>query len=153
VLFGETVAVYCENHVERTDTFCGGRMQNVCMLNQVVNILTTMLLCFTKGIILYFRWSSELTDDAPWISCLRNSVISVAYQRSRCFPLNAYRVYVASEVLTTAVMGLSANHLPLLPEGRPLCVVLKVELYVKCLKVCANMALKGQFEPKRDDVT
>jgi hypothetical protein len=26
MLFGETVAVYCENHMERTDTLCG---QNV----------------------------------------------------------------------------------------------------------------------------
>jgi hypothetical protein len=23
MLFGETVAVYCENHMERTDTLCG----------------------------------------------------------------------------------------------------------------------------------
>jgi hypothetical protein len=23
MLFGETVAVYCENHTEHTDTFCG----------------------------------------------------------------------------------------------------------------------------------
>jgi hypothetical protein len=25
MLFGETVAVYCENHTEHTDTLCGGQ--------------------------------------------------------------------------------------------------------------------------------
>jgi hypothetical protein len=34
MLFGETVAVYCENHTEHTDTLCG---QNVefCYVNSV----------------------------------------------------------------------------------------------------------------------
>jgi hypothetical protein len=42
MLFGETVAVYCENHTEHTDTLCG---QNVefGMLKRVVRIVTTGL--------------------------------------------------------------------------------------------------------------
>jgi hypothetical protein len=39
MLFRETVAVYCENHMEHIDTLCG---QNVefSMLKQVVHIVT-----------------------------------------------------------------------------------------------------------------
>jgi hypothetical protein len=42
MLFGETAAVYCENHMEHTDTLCG---QNVefRMLQQVVHIVSTLL--------------------------------------------------------------------------------------------------------------
>jgi translation initiation factor IF-1 len=40
MLFGETVAVYCENHMEHTDTLVG-RMRSFGMLKQVVYILTT----------------------------------------------------------------------------------------------------------------
>jgi hypothetical protein len=41
MLFGETVAVYCENHTEHTDTLC---VQNVefLMLIHVVCIITTV---------------------------------------------------------------------------------------------------------------
>jgi hypothetical protein len=43
MLFGETVAVYCENHMEHTDTLCGGRMQSFGVLKVVVHIVTTGL--------------------------------------------------------------------------------------------------------------
>jgi hypothetical protein len=43
MLFGERVAVYCENHMEHTDTLCVGRMQSFSVLKQVVRILTTEL--------------------------------------------------------------------------------------------------------------
>jgi hypothetical protein len=39
--FGETVAVYCENHTEHTH--CVGRMQSFGVLKQVVRIVTTVL--------------------------------------------------------------------------------------------------------------
>jgi hypothetical protein len=39
MLFGETVAVYCENHTEHTHTLCG-EMQGFGVLKQVVHILT-----------------------------------------------------------------------------------------------------------------
>jgi hypothetical protein len=39
MLFGETVAVYCENHTEHTDTLCG---QSVSVLKQVVRVVTTV---------------------------------------------------------------------------------------------------------------
>jgi hypothetical protein len=42
MVFGETVAVYCENHTERTDKLCG-RMQRFSVLKQVVHIVTTGL--------------------------------------------------------------------------------------------------------------
>jgi hypothetical protein len=40
MLFGETVAVYCENHTEHTDTLCGHNAE-FSMLKHVVYILTT----------------------------------------------------------------------------------------------------------------
>jgi hypothetical protein len=40
MLFGETVAVYCENHTEHTDTLCGQNAEFL-MLEQVAHILTT----------------------------------------------------------------------------------------------------------------
>jgi hypothetical protein len=40
MLFGETVAVYCENHTEHTDTLCGQNVEFY-MLNQVVGLVTT----------------------------------------------------------------------------------------------------------------
>jgi hypothetical protein len=40
MLFGEAVAVYCENHTEHTDTLCR-QMGSVCTLEQVVHIVTT----------------------------------------------------------------------------------------------------------------
>jgi hypothetical protein len=42
MLFGETVAVYCENHKEHTDTLCGQNAE-VLLLSQVVYIVTTGL--------------------------------------------------------------------------------------------------------------
>jgi translation initiation factor IF-1 len=42
MLFSETVAVYCENRTEHTDTLCG-RMQSFSKLKQVVHIVTTGL--------------------------------------------------------------------------------------------------------------
>jgi hypothetical protein len=41
MLFRETVAVYCENHTEHTDTPCEDRMQSFSMLKQVVCLVTT----------------------------------------------------------------------------------------------------------------
>jgi hypothetical protein len=41
MLSGKTVAVYCENLTEHTDTSCG-RMQNSGILKQAVHILTTL---------------------------------------------------------------------------------------------------------------
>jgi hypothetical protein len=44
MLFGETVAVYCENHTEHTDTLCGKNTE-ILMLKQMVYIVTTLLKC------------------------------------------------------------------------------------------------------------
>jgi hypothetical protein len=60
MLFGETVAVYCENHTEHTNTLCGqnavygnsrclllytvwGRILSFVMLKQVAHIVSTSL--------------------------------------------------------------------------------------------------------------
>jgi hypothetical protein len=48
MLFGETVAVYCENHTEHTDTFCG---QNV-EFYRVKAGGTYSNFCFFKGLTL-----------------------------------------------------------------------------------------------------
>jgi hypothetical protein len=42
LLFGETVAVYCENHMKHTNTLVG-RMQSFGVLKQVVHIITSGL--------------------------------------------------------------------------------------------------------------
>jgi hypothetical protein len=42
MLFGETVAVYCENHTEYTDTLCGQNAE-FWYVKQVVHIVTTRL--------------------------------------------------------------------------------------------------------------
>jgi hypothetical protein len=39
MLFGETVAVYCENHTEHTNTLCEQNVEFWC-LKQVVDIVT-----------------------------------------------------------------------------------------------------------------
>jgi hypothetical protein len=41
MLFGETVAVYCENHTEHINTLCGQNAE--CVLKQVVHTVTTGL--------------------------------------------------------------------------------------------------------------
>jgi hypothetical protein len=41
MLFRETVAVYCENHTEHTNTLCVGRMQSFSVLKEMVYIVTT----------------------------------------------------------------------------------------------------------------
>jgi hypothetical protein len=41
MLFRETVAVYCENHTEHTNTLCGVECRVFVMLKQVVHIVTT----------------------------------------------------------------------------------------------------------------
>ena len=41
MLFAETVAVYCENHTEHTDTLRGQNAQFL-MLNHAVHIVTTV---------------------------------------------------------------------------------------------------------------
>jgi hypothetical protein len=42
MLFGGKVAVYCDNHMERTDTLCGQNAEFL-MLKHVVHIITTGL--------------------------------------------------------------------------------------------------------------
>jgi hypothetical protein len=42
MLFGETVAVHCEKHIEQ-QIHSGGRMQGFGMLREVVSIVTTRL--------------------------------------------------------------------------------------------------------------
>jgi hypothetical protein len=42
MLFGETVAVYCENHTEHTDTLCGQKAE-FSVLKRVVHRVTTRL--------------------------------------------------------------------------------------------------------------
>jgi hypothetical protein len=43
MLFGETVAVYCENHTEHTTALCMGRKQSFCVLKETVPTVTTGL--------------------------------------------------------------------------------------------------------------
>jgi hypothetical protein len=43
MMFRETVAVYCENHTEHTDTLCGQNAGLLQMLKQAVDIVTTVL--------------------------------------------------------------------------------------------------------------
>jgi hypothetical protein len=38
MLFGETVAVYCENHTEHTDTLCVGRMQSLYLTGNTLRL-------------------------------------------------------------------------------------------------------------------
>jgi hypothetical protein len=40
MLFRETVAVYCENHTEHTNTLCGQNAEFYSVLNQVVYRVT-----------------------------------------------------------------------------------------------------------------
>jgi hypothetical protein len=42
MLFRETVSVYCENHMEHTDTLCG-QNAGFLMLKQVVHIVTNVV--------------------------------------------------------------------------------------------------------------
>jgi hypothetical protein len=42
MLFGETVAVYCENHTKLSNTLCGQNVQFI-VLKQVVRRVTTVL--------------------------------------------------------------------------------------------------------------
>jgi hypothetical protein len=44
MLFGETVAVHCENHTEHTDTGSGQNVFSFGVLKQMVHIVTTGLL-------------------------------------------------------------------------------------------------------------
>jgi hypothetical protein len=44
MLFRDTVAVYCENHTEHTNTVCVGIMQNFSMLKRVARILVVTIL-------------------------------------------------------------------------------------------------------------
>jgi hypothetical protein len=41
MLFGETVAVYCENHTEHTNALCGQNAEFRCVLKRVVHIVTS----------------------------------------------------------------------------------------------------------------
>jgi hypothetical protein len=42
MLFGETVAAYCENHKNQTDALCG-QVQSFSVLKQVVHVVTGLL--------------------------------------------------------------------------------------------------------------
>jgi hypothetical protein len=55
MLYRETVAVYCENHMEHTDTLCG-RMQSFGVLKRVVHIVTRTYLA---GNILRLRYEAQ----------------------------------------------------------------------------------------------
>jgi hypothetical protein len=60
MLFRETVAVYCENHTEHTDTLCG---QNAELFNIVVHMVTIVLegvkITFPKRIELIFKYGLQ----------------------------------------------------------------------------------------------
>jgi hypothetical protein len=38
MLFGETVAVYCENHTEHTDTLCGQNVDRLMLFGETVAV-------------------------------------------------------------------------------------------------------------------
>jgi hypothetical protein len=42
MLFGETVAVHCENHMEHTDTPCGQNVEFLLMSKHTVHTVTTV---------------------------------------------------------------------------------------------------------------
>jgi hypothetical protein len=42
MLFRETVAVYCENHMEHTNTLCGQNGKSFPMIQQVVHTVTAL---------------------------------------------------------------------------------------------------------------
>jgi hypothetical protein len=44
MVFGETVAVYCENHTEPTDTLCGAECRDVMGLTRRMNIRCCLVL-------------------------------------------------------------------------------------------------------------
>jgi hypothetical protein len=47
MLFGETVAVYCENHTEHTDTLCGQNAE-FCYVKACVTYSNHVILCLDQ---------------------------------------------------------------------------------------------------------
>jgi hypothetical protein len=71
MLFGETVAVYCENHTEDTDTFCG--YTNPVHTSQETHYVSATnsnrLMLFRETVAVYCENHTEHTDTL----CLQNA--------------------------------------------------------------------------------
>jgi predicted Zn-dependent protease with MMP-like domain len=69
ILFRETVAVYCENHMEHTDTLCG---QNAVRTSQETHYVSATepnrLMLFKKTVGVYCENHTEHTDTL-WAEC------------------------------------------------------------------------------------
>jgi translation initiation factor IF-1 len=74
ILFGETVAVYCENHTEHTDTLCG---QNAVRTSQDTRYLSATepnrLMLFGETVAVYCENSTEHTDTICGQNAVRTS--------------------------------------------------------------------------------
>jgi hypothetical protein len=71
MLYGETVAVYCENHTEHTDTLCGQNVEFWCVKDSVCTsqethyvsaTKTNRLMLFGETVAVYFENHIEQTD-------------------------------------------------------------------------------------------
>jgi hypothetical protein len=63
MLFGETVAVYCENHTEHTDTLCGQNAESVPHRKHIVPATkTNRLMLFGGKIADYWEKNTEHTN-------------------------------------------------------------------------------------------
>jgi hypothetical protein len=56
-LFGETVAVYCENHMEHTDTVCTSQETHYVSATE-----PTRLMLFGETVAVYCEYHKERTD-------------------------------------------------------------------------------------------
>jgi hypothetical protein len=74
MLFGETVAVYCENRTEHTDTLCG---QDVVLTSQETHYISTTeptrLILFGETVAVYCENRTEHTDTLCWQNAVRTS--------------------------------------------------------------------------------
>jgi hypothetical protein len=74
MLFGETVAVYCENHTEHTETLCG---QSVPHRNHNVSATElNRLMLFGETVAVYFEDHTEHTESGQSVPH-RNHNVSV----------------------------------------------------------------------------
>jgi hypothetical protein len=71
MLFGESVAVYCENHTEHTDTLCGQNVEFYCVkdsfstsqeTHHVSTTKTNRLMLFGETVAVYCENHTEHTD-------------------------------------------------------------------------------------------
>jgi translation initiation factor IF-1 len=72
MLFGETVAVYCENHTEHTDTLCG--QNGICSSQETHYVSATKpnrLMLFGETVTVYCEDHTEHTN----ILCGQNAVL------------------------------------------------------------------------------